>query len=136
MELSQDKKTGRVLQNTLFLSTQLTSSTGTIGISEYAADALGEVVYVELPSADLAIKAGDAIGAVESVKSASDIMSPISGTVIEGNQVLEDKPGTINKSPESEAWIAKIAVSDPTETDALMDAEGYKRFTEDVNEKH
>ncbi|KAI9879856.1 MAG: glycine cleavage system H-protein subunit, partial [Pleopsidium flavum] len=83
-------------------------STGTIGISTYAAKALGDVVYVELPTADLEVNAGDSIGAVESVKSASDIMTPVSGKIIEANNVLEEKPGTINKGPEGEGWIARI----------------------------
>ncbi|KAJ9637764.1 glycine cleavage system H-protein subunit [Coniosporium tulheliwenetii] len=95
--------------------------TGTIGISTYAANALGDVVYVELPTSDLEVKAGDAIGAVESVKSASDIISPVSGKIIEGNSVLEEKPGTINKDPEGSGWIAKIEVADSGEMEGLMD---------------
>jgi len=105
--------------------------TGTIGISVYAANALGDVVYVELPTPDLEVTAGDAIGAVESVKSASDILTPVSGTVIEGNSLLEEKPATINKGPESEGWIAKISVSDPKEVDGLMDVDAYRKFTEE-----
>nr|OQO26261.1 hypothetical protein B0A51_07155 [Rachicladosporium sp. CCFEE 5018] len=114
IELSDDKKTG------------------TIGISTYAAKALGDVVYVELPTTDLEVSAGDAIGAVESVKSASDIMTPISGKIIEANAVLEDKPGTINRSPENEGWMAKIEVTDAAEVDKLMDGEGYRVFTEEA----
>ncbi|OQN97433.1 hypothetical protein B0A48_16592 [Cryoendolithus antarcticus] len=108
IELSDDKKTG------------------TIGISTYAAKALGDVVYVELPTTDLEVSAGDAIGAVESVKSASDIMTPISGKIIEANAVLEDKPGTINRSPEDEGWMARIEVTDAAEVDKLMDGEGHQ----------
>ncbi|KAJ9618922.1 glycine cleavage system H-protein subunit [Taxawa tesnikishii (nom. ined.)] len=103
---------------------------GTIGVSEYAANALGDVVFVELPTADLEVSAGDSIGAVESVKSASDIMTPVSGTITEGNSLLEDKPGTINKSPEGEGWIAKIRVKSKDELEGLMDAQAYKDFTE------
>lgn len=99
-------------------------------MSQYAAKALGDVVYVELPSVDLEVNAGESIGAVESVKSASDIMSPISGKIVEANNVLEDKPSTINQSPEADGWIAKIEVSDPADVDALLDAEAYKQFTE------
>ncbi|KAI9851521.1 MAG: glycine cleavage system H-protein subunit [Thelocarpon superellum] len=106
-------------------------STGTIGISKYAAKSLGDVVYVELPTAELEVSAGDAIGAVESVKSASDILTPVSGTVVEANAVLEDKPGTINKGPEAEGWIAKITIADPKDLEGLMDGEAYAAFTED-----
>ncbi|MCJ1228100.1 glycine cleavage system H-protein subunit [Toensbergia leucococca] len=105
--------------------------TGTIGISTYAAKALGDVVFVELPTLELEVSAGDSIGAVESVKSASDIMTPVSGTVIEANGVLEAKPGTINQGPEGEGWIAKISISDAEEMEGLMDAEGYRKFTEE-----
>lgn len=105
---------------------------GTIGISEYAAKALGDVVYVELPQVDTEFSQGDSIGAVESVKSASDIMTPISGTIIEANSVLEDTPATINKSPEADGWLAKISVANSSEVENLMDAAGYKKFTEEA----
>lgn len=106
---------------------------GTIGVSAYAAKALGDVVYVELPSVDLEVNAGESIGAVESVKSASDIMTPVGGKIVEANSVLEDKPNTINQSPEADGWLAKIEVADPAEVDSLMDAEAYKAFTEDAD---
>jgi glycine cleavage system H protein len=102
--------------------------TGTIGITNYAADALGDVVFVELPEVGMEVKKGDTIGAVESVKSASDIMTPVSGTVVEANSLLEEKPATINKGPETEGWLAKIEVTDATELDALMTAEQYDNF--------
>lgn len=111
------------------------TGTGTIGISEYAAKALGDVVFVELPTADLEVGQGDSIGAVESVKSASDIMTPVSGRIIEANNALEEKPGTINKSPEGDGWLAKIECSSPEELDALMDGEGYQKFTEEADSK-
>merc|ERR1712054_749284 len=100
----------------------------TIGISTYAAKALGDVVYVELPQIDMEVNKGDTIGAVESVKSASDIMTPVSGTVKDHNKVLEEKPGTINKSPEGDGWLAKIEVSDASELDSLMSKEDYDAF--------
>ena len=104
--------------------------TGTLGISTYAAKALGDVVYVELPQADTEVSAGDTIGAVESVKSASDIMTPVSGTVTESNAVLEEKPATINKSPEADGWIAKIQLADgQADLGTLMDPEAYEKFT-------
>lgn len=103
---------------------------GTIGITTYASKALGDVVYIELPTVDLKVDKGDTIGAVESVKSASDIMTPISGTITEANGVLEEKPGTINKGPEGEGWFARIKVDDVKELDALMTKEQYDKHAE------
>ncbi|MCJ1395117.1 glycine cleavage system H-protein subunit [Xylographa bjoerkii] len=102
--------------------------TATIGISTYAAKALGDVVFVELPAKDLEVMGGDAIGAVESVKSASDIYAPIAGRILESNAVLEEKPGTINKSAEGEGWIARMEVADPQEAAGLMDEAAYKNY--------
>lgn len=110
------------------------SKTGTIGISTYAANALGDVVFVELPTVSLEVSRNDTIGSVESVKSASDIMTPVSGTITEANAVLEEKPSTINKSPEGEGWIAKIEVRDVKEIEGLMDEVAYKKFTEESEE--
>jgi len=114
------------------------NKTGTIGISNYAAHALGDVVYVELPTIPLEVSAGDSIGAVESVKSASDINSPISCTIVEVNSLLEEKPGSINKGPEDTGagggWVAKVEVGEAgvKDLDGLMDAEAYKKFSEDA----
>lgn len=91
-------------------------------------------MFVELPTTDLEVSSGDTIGSVESVKSASDIMTPVSGVIVEANGVLEEKPSTINKSPEGEGWIAKIEVADVKEVEGLMDAEAYKKFTEESEE--
>ncbi|KAI2623092.1 glycine cleavage system H protein-like protein [Hypoxylon sp. NC1633] len=108
---------------------------GVIGISEYAAEELGDVVYVELPEEGKEVSAGDAIGAVESVKSAADINSPIAGTVTAVNLALEEKPGTINQVPEDDShgggWIAKVQVSEQGVKDfeTLMDLEEYQAFT-------
>lgn len=104
---------------------------GTLGISEYAAKALGEAVYIELPQVDLEVNAGDAIGAVESVKSASDILTPIGGTVTEVNTELEDAPKKINSDPEGAYWIAKIEISGEPEG-KTMTKEEYTAFTEDA----
>ncbi|CZT41122.1 probable glycine cleavage system H protein, mitochondrial precursor [Rhynchosporium secalis] len=112
--------------------------TGVIGISDYAAHALGDVVYVELPTTPMEVEAGDAIGAVESVKSASDINAPITCKITAVNDLLEEKPGTINKGPEDEGssggWVAKIEVGEAgvKDLDDLMDAKAYKEFTEDA----
>ncbi|KAI2608186.1 glycine cleavage system H protein-like protein [Hypoxylon fragiforme] len=108
---------------------------GVIGISEYAAEELGDVVYVELPAEGKQVSAGDAIGAVESVKSAADINAPIACTVTAINLALEEKPGTINQVPEDDShgggWIAKVQVDEQGVKDfeALMDPEEYKAFT-------
>lgn len=108
-------------------------TTGTIGISTFAAKALGDVVYVELPQLDAEVSQGDTIGAVESVKSASDILTPVSGTIIETNGELESAAGTINKSPEADGWLAKIKLADPAEVENLMDADAYQAFTEEAS---
>ncbi|KAL4989340.1 glycine cleavage H-protein-domain-containing protein [Aspergillus falconensis] len=100
--------------------------TAKIGITEYAAKSLGDVVYVELPEPGTDVGAGEPVGAVESVKSASDVLSPVSGTVTRGNEVLSDKAKFINESPEGEAWIAEIEVSDASEVDGLLDVKAYK----------
>lgn len=113
------------------------NKTGVIGISNYAAHALGDVVYVELPTAPMEVAAGDSIGAVESVKSASDINSPITCTIVEVNSLLEEKPGTINKSPEEDSagggWVAKVEVGEAgvKDLEGLMSAEEYKDFHEE-----
>ncbi|ETN44972.1 glycine cleavage system H protein [Cyphellophora europaea CBS 101466] len=104
---------------------------GTIGITTYAAQQLGDVVFVELPEVGTELKKGDSMGAVESVKSASDINVPVGGTITEANNALEEKPGNINKSPEDSAWMAKIEVADASELENLMDAEAYKAFTDE-----
>lgn len=108
---------------------------GTMGITEYAAKQLGDVVYVELPEIGLEVSKGDPLGAVESVKSASDIMAPVTGKVTEHNKLLEEKPGQINKSPEGDAWLAKIEVADSSELDSLMDKEKYTAFTEEAGDE-
>ena len=98
---------------------------GFIGITDYAQHELGNVVYVDMPEVDDEVTAGEDFGAVESVKAASDLMSPVSGTVVEVNEALEDEPGLINKDA-FENWIIKVELSDKSELDALMDAAAYK----------
>lgn len=98
---------------------------GFIGITDYAQHELGNVVYVDMPEVDDEVTAGEDFGAVESVKAASDLMSPISGTVVEVNEALEDEPGLINKDA-FENWIIKVELSDKSELDGLMDAAAYK----------
>ncbi len=98
---------------------------GFIGITDYAQHELGNVVYVDMPEVDDEVTAGEDFGAVESVKAASDLMSPVSGTVVEVNEALEDEPGLINKDA-FENWIIKVELSDKSELDSLMDAAAYK----------
>ncbi len=100
---------------------------GTIGISEYAAKQLGNVVYVDMPEVDDDVTAGEDFGAVESVKAASDLFSPVSGTVVEVNEELVDNPKLINDDPMAN-WIIKVELSDPAELDALMDADAYAAY--------
>lgn len=87
-------------------------------------------MFVELPDAGLEVSAGEAVGAVESVKSASDVLSPVSGKVVQGNGVLEDNAKFINQSPEGDAWIAEIEVSDVAELDGLLNEDAYKATVE------
>ena len=98
---------------------------GYIGITDYAQHELGNVVYVDMPEVDDEVTAGEDFGAVESVKAASDLMSPVSGTVVEVNEALEDEPGLINKDA-FENWIIKVQLSDKGELESLMDAAAYK----------
>lgn len=100
---------------------------GIIGITDYAQHELGNVVYVDMPEVDDEVSQGEEFGAVESVKAASDLMSPVSGTVVEINEALEDEPGLINKDA-FENWIIKVEISDKGELDNLMTAEAYKAF--------
>ena len=98
---------------------------GFIGITDYAQHELGNVVYIDIPEVDDEVTAGEDFGALESVKAASDLMSPVSGTVVEVNEALEDEPGLINKDA-FENWIIKVELSDKSELDGLMDAAAYK----------
>lgn len=98
-----------------------------VGITDYAQHALGNVVYVDMPEADDEVEAGEDFGAVESVKAASDLISPVSGTVIEVNAVLEDKPELVNEDAFAN-WIIKVKMSDKTELSELMDAAAYKEY--------
>ena len=102
---------------------------GYIGISDYAQHALGNVVYVDMPDVDDEIEAGEEFGAVESVKAASDLFAPVSGTVVEVNDALDDQPELINQDP-YENWIVKVELSDKSQLDNLMDAKAYAGFCE------
>lgn len=101
-----------------------------VGITDHAQDALGDIVFVELPEEGVDISVGDVLGAVESVKAASDIYAPVSGTVVKVNEELEDAPEMINEDP-YEAWIAVLEISDPSELEHLLSAEEYEKLCEE-----
>ena len=102
---------------------------GFIGITDYAQNALGNVVYVDMPDVDDEVEAGEEFGAVESVKAASDLYSPVTGKVVEVNEALDDQPELINQDA-FENWIIKVELSDKAELDNLMDAKAYEAFCE------
>ena len=100
----------------------------TVGISKHAADALGDVVFVEVPEVGKTVTKGDSFAVVESVKAASDVYAPVSGEVVEANDALSTAPETVNSSAESDGWFARIKVSDASQLDALMDQAAYDAF--------
>lgn len=108
--------------------------TVTVGITDHAQDALGDVVFVELPELDIVLQAGTEAGVVESVKAASDIYAPVSGTVIAINEALEEAPETINEDPYGAGWFFKLRPTDTAELEELLDAEGYGEVAE--NDSH
>jgi glycine cleavage system H protein len=101
-----------------------------VGITDYAQDALGDVVFVDLPAVGKAVAAGDALGEVESTKSVSEVYAPVSGTVVTVNAALSDAPEALNRDPYGDGWICEIEVSGPEALDALLDAGGYRQLTE------
>jgi glycine cleavage system H protein len=107
---------------------QLDGDTATVGITQYAAEQLGDVVFVELPEVGRKVKKGDGAAVVESVKAASDVYSPLSGEVVETNGGLTDNPGTVNEAPEGGGWFMKIKVGDKSELDSLLDQAAYQEF--------
>ena len=106
-------------------------NTAFVGITDYAQSALGSVVYVDMPQEDDHVDAEMEFGAVESVKAASDLVSPVSGTVVEVNSGLEDSPSLLNENP-YETWIIKVEMSDPSQLDNLMDAKAYSEYCESL----
>jgi glycine cleavage system H protein len=99
---------------------------GTVGISNHAQEALGDIVFVEVPEGGRALNRGDEAAVVESVKAASDVYSPIAGEVIEGNPALAEDPALVNRDPEGDGWFFKIRVADASELDGLMDEAAYR----------
>jgi glycine cleavage system H protein len=102
--------------------------TATVGISDHAQSALGDIVFAEVPDAGRALAKGGDAAVVESVKAASDVYAPVSGEVTEGNAALADDPSLINSDPEGEGWFFKLKLSDPSELDGLMDEAAYREY--------
>ncbi len=107
---------------------ELDGDVATVGVTAYAAEQLGDVVFVELPDVGKTIKPGENMAVVESVKAASDVYAPIAGEVTETNAVLTGNPETVNESPEKRGWFAKVKVADKAQIDALMDRDAYEAF--------
>ncbi len=105
-----------------------------VGITEYAQDQLGDVVYLELPDVGDEVKKGDSFGVVESTKAVSELFSPVTGKVVEVNDPLKDSPETVNEDPYEEGWMVVIEPSDPAELEALMDTKAYQAFLEEAED--
>ena len=103
-------------------------TTATVGITDYAQSQLGDIVFVEVPAAGTAVNKGGDAAVVESVKAASDVYAPVTGTVTEGNGALDGDPALVNTDPEGDGWFFKLTLADPSELDSLMDETAYKAF--------
>ena len=108
---------------------RIEGATGTVGITPYAQEQLGDIVYVELPEVGRVLQRGDEAAVVESVKAASEIYAPVGGAVTEVNDRLSGEPGLINQSADADGWIYRITIADPSELEDLLDAEGYAEIT-------
>jgi len=108
---------------------QVDGTTGTVGITDYAAHQLGDITFVELPAVGKTVKQFEVLCAIESVKAASDIYAPVSGSVLAVNGKLNDSPEIVNASPEAEAWMARLEIADPSETSRLMTRQQYDEYT-------
>lgn len=112
---------------------RLEGGVGVVGITDYAQNALGDVVFVEVPEAGKALTAGGEAGVIESVKAASEIYSPVSGEVLEGNAGLDGDPALVNSSPTGEGWIFKVKLADPSEVEKLMTEAQYQAFVDGLD---
>ncbi|HIP92172.1 MAG TPA: glycine cleavage system protein GcvH [Thermotoga sp.] len=110
---------------------ELVDEIGIVGITNHAQENLGDVVYVELPNVGKKVKKGEVVLTIESVKTTSDVYSPVDGEIVEVNETLNDNPDLINKDPEGEGWIFKIKVADPSQLDDLLSEEDYKKLCEE-----
>jgi glycine cleavage system H protein len=104
---------------------------GTIGITDYAQDALGDIVYIDLPETDISVEANSEISEIESTKATSSVISPVSGKIIKVNEELSESPEIINEDPYSKGWIAVVELENPDELDSLMDSSEYEKYTEE-----
>lgn len=111
---------------------EVEGQTGTVGITDYAQGQLGDITFVELPAEGATVAKGDSVSVVDSVKAASDVYTPVSGTVTEANPALADEPELVNSDAETGGWLFRVTLSDPSELDALMDEEAYKAFVESL----
>lgn len=111
---------------------EIDGDTATVGITDYAQSQLGDIVFVEVPDKGAQLTKGGDAAVVESVKAASDVYSPVTGTVIEGNQQLEEDPALVNTAPEGEGWFFKLTIADASELEGLMDEAGYKAFVAEL----
>ncbi len=109
---------------------RVNSDTGTIGITDYAQDQLGDIVFVELPAAGVAISVAQKFGEIESVKAVSELFAPVSGEVTEANDGLADSPESVNDDPYGDGWLVKVRLSDPAQLDQLLSADEYEAFIE------
>lgn len=111
---------------------EVDGDSATVGITDYAQSQLGDIVFAEVPATGATLKKGGDAAVVESVKAASDVYAPVSGTVTEGNAALEGDPALVNSDPEGEGWFFKLTLSDTSELDSLMDAAAYKAFVDSL----
>ena len=109
---------------------EVEGDTGTVGITDYAQGQLGDITFVELPDAGATVAKGDSVSVVDSVKAASDVYTPVSGTVADANAALADEPELVNTDAEKGGWLFRITLSDPAELEGLMDETAYKAFVE------
>ena len=107
---------------------EVDGNTGTVGITDYAQGQLGDITYVDLPQVGAAVKKGDAPCVVDSVKAASDVYAPVSGTVTDVNEALGDQPELVNTDPENGGWLFRLTLSDPSELEGLMDKAAYDEY--------
>lgn len=110
---------------------RVSGNKATIGITDHAQDALGDIVYIDLPDAESSIEANSEFSEIESTKATSPVVAPVSGTIVEVNEELSDSPEIINESPYEKGWIAVVEMSDASELDALMEAADYEKYVEE-----
>jgi len=113
--------------------TRLSGKTAVVGVTQHAQEALGDVVYVELPKVGTQLTAGQSFGVIESTKAVSELFAPLSGTVVKVNSALTDAPQAVNTAPYAEGWIVEVELSDPAQVEGLMDASAYEQLLVDLS---